>query len=652
MNAFEYQPEPPDGLNDELLSAYLDGELTVAERVEVEGRLASDPAARQLLEELRAVSQAIHSAMAEPRSANLHESILERIAALPANAPARRSDSSNARLASRRTWVWASLAVAAGLLIMVFQPGGDQTKELPAVAHNTPPMARETVSEGTPRLETQSSASDPNAADTVGDHLARGGAGGRALTRPSTPTAPPIASVERAEERIARSSSNEGQLGAPQLRYNPAASAPGSPAEDTHPNAVALKAGEASPSKNTPAALGRPARNEPVSGVAPQISRGLSSLSRSGNVASAPPPSPVLADSEKRSKFFAEQGKAADGTTNSQEVRRDATRNDDGLIVVHVLANSVAVESRAFDRVLEENGIEIDRAAEGRSTVAAAVEGEATSQSPRPAAIPGTSGALGTRFGKSSDEAIGRAKTEQPERKLAGAEPSTNATVDVMLVAAPKLNVANCLKELQSDVTNFAGLEIDDSTAARNYQRTQADADKKSIADNTWQQFRRGRASQPRGGEEAREQHVAAESPYSFSRGEASRALQELDRQAGEAGARNQLQTNNLPQQRGRAIRVFIPPENSPTNREGTNPYDSNRSLDLGDNRLPAATQGPTQTATPYGAAGKGERSAAIAETAKTVEITEASPQPDSVNVLFVITVDPDATPHATTAKP
>ncbi len=37
----------------ELLSAYLDGELTAAERAEVERLLAANPAARQLLDELR-----------------------------------------------------------------------------------------------------------------------------------------------------------------------------------------------------------------------------------------------------------------------------------------------------------------------------------------------------------------------------------------------------------------------------------------------------------------------------------------------------------------------------------------------------------------------------------------------------------------------
>jgi hypothetical protein len=46
----------PLEFTDELLSAYLDGELTPAERVQVEARLASDPHVRQLLDELRVLS--------------------------------------------------------------------------------------------------------------------------------------------------------------------------------------------------------------------------------------------------------------------------------------------------------------------------------------------------------------------------------------------------------------------------------------------------------------------------------------------------------------------------------------------------------------------------------------------------------------------
>lgn len=48
-------------INDELLSAYLDGEVTAEEQAKIEELLAAQPQARQLLEELRALSGALQS---------------------------------------------------------------------------------------------------------------------------------------------------------------------------------------------------------------------------------------------------------------------------------------------------------------------------------------------------------------------------------------------------------------------------------------------------------------------------------------------------------------------------------------------------------------------------------------------------------------
>ena len=45
----------------ELLSAYLDGELTAAEQAEVERLLAADPAVRQLLDEMRALGATLQA---------------------------------------------------------------------------------------------------------------------------------------------------------------------------------------------------------------------------------------------------------------------------------------------------------------------------------------------------------------------------------------------------------------------------------------------------------------------------------------------------------------------------------------------------------------------------------------------------------------
>ena len=50
-----------DAVENERLSAYLDGELTAAEQARVEQLLAASPAARQLLDELRTLSTTLQS---------------------------------------------------------------------------------------------------------------------------------------------------------------------------------------------------------------------------------------------------------------------------------------------------------------------------------------------------------------------------------------------------------------------------------------------------------------------------------------------------------------------------------------------------------------------------------------------------------------
>src|SRR6185436_8839543 len=65
-------------LDDELLSAYLDGELSADERAAVEARLATDPAAQQLLHELRSVSQSVQALPTETLGRDLSQEIIRR----------------------------------------------------------------------------------------------------------------------------------------------------------------------------------------------------------------------------------------------------------------------------------------------------------------------------------------------------------------------------------------------------------------------------------------------------------------------------------------------------------------------------------------------------------------------------------------------
>jgi hypothetical protein len=132
----------------ELLSAYLDGELTAAEQAQVERLLAASPAARQLLDELRAVSTALQSLPQQKLGEDLSGHVL-RIAErrmLTEGEPG--NDSSEfpspqgiRRFVNRRTIVWTGLAAAVALLIAFNEHReqgvlADKGKKDVAVAHH------------------------------------------------------------------------------------------------------------------------------------------------------------------------------------------------------------------------------------------------------------------------------------------------------------------------------------------------------------------------------------------------------------------------------------------------------------------------------------------------------------------------------------
>ena len=133
---------------DELFSAYLDGELTAAERAEMERLLAADPAARQLLEELRALSNTLQTLPREKLGEDLSRHVL-RVAErrmLTEGAPGQ-SEATSVPLArslfrrflNRRAVAWAGLAVAVAVMIAINErrqavgPGGDAVKEVALV---------------------------------------------------------------------------------------------------------------------------------------------------------------------------------------------------------------------------------------------------------------------------------------------------------------------------------------------------------------------------------------------------------------------------------------------------------------------------------------------------------------------------------------
>ena len=124
--------------DDELLSAYLDDELGPEERARVEERLAVDPQARQLLAELRGVSQAMQSLPAERLGLDLSDAVLRRAerAMLAANEQTPVGGAGDAAWTipfgrSKRSWFWAGAALAAGLLLMFYERGVNERGDMP-----------------------------------------------------------------------------------------------------------------------------------------------------------------------------------------------------------------------------------------------------------------------------------------------------------------------------------------------------------------------------------------------------------------------------------------------------------------------------------------------------------------------------------------
>ncbi len=134
----------------ELLSAYLDGELTADELALVEKMLAASPDARQLMEELRALSGTLQSLPRYELGEDLSEQVLRRaerqILTTPRRpvADAASQASWRRRLFSPRVLAWSGIAVAVAVWMMVTEPGQLATRpgeELADSAASSPPSA-------------------------------------------------------------------------------------------------------------------------------------------------------------------------------------------------------------------------------------------------------------------------------------------------------------------------------------------------------------------------------------------------------------------------------------------------------------------------------------------------------------------------------
>lgn len=139
MSQDEHSPmSENDSLSDELLSAYVDGELTGEQLADVEQRLANDAQARQLVDDLRALSENVKSLPRESVGEDLRESIMRR-----AEQAMLLGDGAENRLPPTeghggRRWAWAAMALAATLLLSMVLPSVQQEEQPVANAKQAP----------------------------------------------------------------------------------------------------------------------------------------------------------------------------------------------------------------------------------------------------------------------------------------------------------------------------------------------------------------------------------------------------------------------------------------------------------------------------------------------------------------------------------
>jgi anti-sigma factor RsiW len=136
---------------DDLISAYVDGELSPAETAEVEKLLADSAEARQLLEEFRALGASLRALPKLQLGPDFQERVLRQAerAALAGDAlsppaadlPTVAASETISRFPrSWQSWKWASLATAAALMIWVVGRGGLEDKRQVAIAPASKPV--------------------------------------------------------------------------------------------------------------------------------------------------------------------------------------------------------------------------------------------------------------------------------------------------------------------------------------------------------------------------------------------------------------------------------------------------------------------------------------------------------------------------------
>jgi hypothetical protein len=390
---------------DELLSAYLDDELSADERALVEARLATDPAAQQLLDQLRNVSHSVRALPPISVGRDFRESIIRRVEA------AKTSPAPTISIGrTRRGWVWASLAVAAALMIMFFQSDDNVDDDLPAIAASRDKAKTELNSE---------------LAEAPAQWRARG---------------------ESVATRDSRRLDETGAFEAKDLGLNEgfAAKAPSAPAAGSTP----------APSTPAPTSLAAPANSSDLSGPA-DLSTSVESL--------------ALSNQQPESRFSRTEISPTESPAEAVD-ESEQPADENGLVVVHVLAKPAAIKERKFDQLLASNGVAVDP-----------VEDPAPLRSFRG----GEKDQPAVTSGRLQAQARTEQETKEPaaDRGVASEPQFGEEDVDVVLVEAPSDTIFACVEDLSHDSENYLGVAVDALTTTDGAKEGRSVAENKLVND-------------------------------------------------------------------------------------------------------------------------------------------------------------------------
>jgi hypothetical protein len=436
----------------ELLSAYLDGELTAAEQAEVERWLAGDAKARRLLDELRALGHTLQSLPQARLGRDLSEDVLRaaqrKIVTGEADSPGRSADapaplrkSWRERLTSRAV-LWPAAAVVVALLLVLNDPRGFLARWNREVAV-APPAARE----------------DENLAEALrADRPAGPPPSIQAADAPrpatSQPEAKPESTFRAKDQADAAYATTEG--GEPMRKSAPATppgvNAPkGAPAPlPAEPLTMTGGAGMALAETKGDADFGRlrAEMDHLAGGVAGRKGAvgggrgpgGRLAAGAAGAGAEAPP-----ADVAK----VAELGKQATATA--------VARANDGVLVVYCDVSPAALRTQAFDKLLVANGVawaETDGpAAANEKKKSAEAEGRADDNR-----------TAGEPFGATRGAVRRQADLHDAPRLPAGSNEA--AGLDLVYVEAPREQVEGVLASLAEQYDNYYSVAVEPAPGA------------------------------------------------------------------------------------------------------------------------------------------------------------------------------------------